>query len=278
MQEKNLNLSGRYYLLQKIGKGGMGEVYKAKDLKKNEIVAVKLLHQNLRHGKYISRFKREAEYLSKLSHSNIIKFYSFQEDEKYVFLVMEYIIGRKIRTHVKLSPKPVEDVLKFAIQICDALTYAHSMHIIHRDIKPENILINSEENVKILDFGIARGIPKETKLTEPGTLIGTVQYLAPEYIQGESLTPLSDLYSLGVTLYELLTEKLPFSEGKSQEVFFPQLFELPTPPTKFNQNIPPELELTLIKLLDKDSAKRFQSAKKLKERLKVISMSYNLNK
>jgi eukaryotic-like serine/threonine-protein kinase len=270
-------LANRYYLLQKIGKGGMGEVYKAKDQIENSIVAIKLLHSHLQFGKYISRFKREAEYLSKLSHPNIVKFYSLEQDEKHIFLVMEYIVGRKIRTHIKNSPTPVEDVLKCAIQICDALDYAHSMNMIHRDIKPENILIDSETNIKILDFGIAKGMPKETKLTEPGTLIGTVQYLAPEYIQGEQLTSISDLYSLGVTLYELLTQQLPFSEGKSNEVFFPQLFETPIPPTKFNKNIPPELELTLIKLLDKSPEKRFQSAKKLKERLKVILMSHSLN-
>ena len=277
MDEHDKNkLAGRYYLVQKIGKGGMGEVFKAKDLLENRIVAVKLLHPHLQFGKYISRFKREAEYLSKLSHPNIVKFYSLEQDEKNIFLVMEYIVGRKIRTYIKLSPAPVEDVLKCAIQICDSLDYAHSMNMIHRDIKPENILIDSELNIKILDFGIAKGMPKETKLTEPGTLIGTVQYLAPEYIQGEQLTSVSDLYSLGVTLYELLTEKLPFSESKSNEVFFPQLFETPVPPTRVNKNIPPELEMTLIKLLDKNPARRFESAKKLKERLKVILMSYSL--
>ncbi|MEQ8191140.1 MAG: SUMF1/EgtB/PvdO family nonheme iron enzyme [Candidatus Eremiobacterota bacterium] len=279
--DKNL-LSGRYKLIQKIGKGGMGEVYKAKDMMSTNqivIVAVKLLHPHLQFGKYISRFKREAEYLSKLSHPNIVKFYSLEQDEKNIFLVTEYIVGRKIRTHIKLSQTPVEDVLKCAIQICDALDYAHSMNMIHRDIKPENILIDTESNIKILDFGMLKGTAKRTtyKGYGPGNLIETVQYLPPEYIQGEQLGSLSDLYSLGVTLYELLTQQLPFPEGKSNEIFFPQLFESPVPPTTVNKNIPPELELTLVRLLDKNPLKRFENAKKLKERLKIILLNHSLN-
>jgi len=284
-------LKDRYYLLQKIGKGGMGEVYKAKDQKTGLVVAVKLLHPHLKSSKNVNRFKREAEYLSRLSHPNIVKFYSFEEDEykedkkteRYIFLVMEYIVGRKIRRHALLSADPIKEVLAFTIEICKALEYAHSMNVIHRDIKPENILITADSKVKILDFGIARRgmmekthIAKETKLTPPGTLLGTIQYLAPEYIQGEELTPLSDLYSLGVTLYELLTEQLPFSEGKSNETFFPQLFEEPSPPTHFNPDIPPELELTILKLLEKKPDRRFESAEKLKSRLTVILKSYEL--
>jgi len=263
-------LLNRYFLLQKIGKGGMGEVYKAKDQVDNKIVAVKLLHSHMQTGKYISRFKREAEYLSKLSHPNIVKFYSFEQDEKAIFLVMEYIVGRKIRNHISLSNDPIKDMIKFAIQISDALEYAHSMNLIHRDIKPDNILINSHLDAKVLDFGIARGLPNETKLTDPGTLIGTVQYLSPEYIQGANLTSMSDLYSFGVTIYELLTQRLPFTEGKSGEVFFPQLYEDPTPPSKYNSKLSGELERIILKLLEKDPAKRFQSAKALKECFKAI--------
>ena len=284
-------LKDRYYLVQKVGKGGMGEVYRAKDLVRKHMVAVKLLHPHLKSNKNINRFKREAEYLSRLSHPNIVQFYSIEEDEQivngkketYIFLVMEYIIGRKMRRHILLSAEPIKDVLNFSIQTCEALEYAHSMNVIHRDIKPENILVSSDMKVKMLDFGIARrglmagtDMPKETKLTAPGTLLGTIQYLAPEYIHGENLSHVSDLYSLGVTMYELLTEHLPFSEGKSNEAFFPQLFEDPSPPSKYNPDIPPELELTILKLLARNPLKRFESAEKLKSRLKVILKSYEL--
>jgi serine/threonine protein kinase len=264
-KDKNI-LVKRYSLIQKIGEGSMGKIYKARDLSTNQTVAIKLLHPELQFGKYIYRFKKVAEDLSKLSHPNIVTFYSLEQDEKNIFLVMEYIVGKKMKTYIEHSSSPMEDVLKCAIQICNALDSAHSMNMIHRDIKPENILINSEANIKILNFGIPQ-FSRKRSLCEVFKPSKDLQYLAPEYIRGEQFTNISDLYSLGVTLYELLTHQLPFSEGKLNEVFFPQLFEVPIPPTKVNKNIPYELELTLIKLLDKTPTRRFENAKKLKERL-----------
>ncbi len=270
-------IAEKYCLLEKTVKGQSGDVYKAKDMDKEKIVALKLFHIHLKDNIYLSHIKREAEYVLSLNleHRNIVKILNFEHHEDYVFLVMEYITGNMIKDYIKQSPSKIRDILNFTIQICDGLDYFHSLNLVYRNIRPEKIFINEDLNVKLLSYGLnlARpGAGKSSRMGMGSFGTGGSQYIPPEYIEGKNFTHLSDLYSLGVTLYELLTDKLPFPDD--EESFFPQLGGKPAPLTEYNRGISGELEGIVLSLLERKPEKRLQSVKELKERINLFAEKY----
>lgn len=206
-----LTLSGRYELLARVGGGGMALVYKARDLLLNRFVAVKVLRQQFTHDDdFVKRFRREAQAAASLSHPNIVSIYDVGQVEDTHYIVMEFIDGANLNEIIRdRAPLQVDEAVKITAQICDALEHAHHNQIIHRDIKPHNILIGNNGRVKVTDFGIARAVTSST-ITQTGSVIGSVHYFSPEHAKGVATGEKSDLYSLGIVLYQMLTGRLPF--------------------------------------------------------------------
>jgi serine/threonine protein kinase len=266
---KGKKLGGRYEIIQLVGGGGMAEVYKARDLKKQQFVAIKVLSNSLSHDlEFIRRFTWEAKATAKLSHPNVVKVFNIGQDQNTHYMVMEYIGGRSLKSLIKhrgfLSPHECIDV---AIQVCDGLSHAHQNGIIHRDIKPHNILCPHEGEYKITDFGISRLVKPHSTFTKTGMVMGSVHYISPEQARGLRVSYPSDIYSLGVVLYEMATGRLPF-DGDENIAIAVQHIQEPVPdPKKFNPMIPDELVKIILKALEKDPAKRYQSAYELKQAL-----------
>ncbi|HPZ10127.1 MAG TPA: serine/threonine-protein kinase [Candidatus Eremiobacteraeota bacterium] len=262
-------LAKRYELMEELGRGRCGIVFLAYDGLQKRNVAIKLLSEISVSPLDVKRFQREASFISKLHHPNIVSFYSFGQWKNIYYIVMEYVKGHFLRDYIKISPHPLLCLIESALQICSALEHAHSKGIIHRDIKPDNILVSSEGVVKILDFSIARNLATEsTRLTGPDSFIGTMAYMSPEQFLGETLTPLADLYSLGVTLYELATDKLPFTAQNIITLIMQHINISPEPPGAINPAIPESFQKIILKLVEKDPAKRYLSLSSLREDLK----------
>lgn len=266
---KGKKLGGRYEIIQLVGGGGMAEVYKARDLKKQQFVAIKILSNSLSHDlEFIRRFTWEAKATAKLSHPNVVKVFNIGQDQNIHYMVMEYIGGRSLKSLIKhrgfLSPHECIDV---AIQVCDGLSHAHQNGIIHRDIKPHNILCPHEGEYKITDFGISRLVKPHSTFTKTGMVMGSVHYISPEQARGLRVSYPSDIYSLGIVLYEMATGRLPF-DGEENIAIAVQHIQDPIPdPKKYNPMIPDELVKIIRKALEKDPAKRYQSAYELKQAL-----------
>ncbi len=256
---------GPYEILAPLGAGGMGEVYKARDTRLDRIVAVKVSKEQ-----FSERFEREARTVAALNHPNICTLYDVGPN----YLVMEYVEGEPLQ-----SAPSVDRVMQYALQIADGVTAAHSKGIVHRDLKPGNILVTPDGRVKILDFGLATLLvaPAPTDatltrgLTDPGTAVGTIGYMSPEQARGETVDARSDLWSLGVIFYELLTGVRPF-EGTTQAVIFEGILsKTPLPPSARNPKIPAEWERIVARLLEKDRATRYQSAQDLLADLRRVN-------
>jgi serine/threonine protein kinase len=256
---------GPYEILAPIGAGGMGEVYKARDTRLDRIVAIKVSKEH-----FSERFEREARTVAALNHPNICTLYDVGPD----YLVMEYVEGEPLQ-----AAPSVERVMEYALQIADGLAAAHSKGIVHRDLKPANIFVTPDGRVKILDFGLATlqaaSAPTDSTLTrgltDPGTAVGTIGYMSPEQARGETVDARSDLWSVGVIFYELLTGVRPF-EGTTQAVIFEGILsKTPVPPSARNPKIPAEWERIVARLLEKDRATRYQSAQDLLADLKRVN-------
>ena len=260
-------LGGRYLLKDKVGTGGMATVYRAQDQVLNRTVAVKImLPQYAGDATFAARFKQEAQAAAGLSSPYIVGVYDWGKDGDTYYIVMEYLRGTDlksgIRSHGALDPKKVAQI---GSQICAALSVAHKHEIIHRDIKPQNIMVLPDGNIKVMDFGIARA--KNSHLTQDNNVLGTAHYVSPEQTRGQELGATSDIYSLGVVMYECATGQVPFDGDDAISVALKQVNELPVPPSQLNPNLDADLERIILRCMEKDPANRFQTADELRQTL-----------
>src|SRR5213078_561365 len=256
----NTLFDGRYRIQRKLGTGGMANVYLAEDEVLGRRVAIKILDD--RHAgddQFIERFRREAKNAASLSHPNIVSIYDRGEAEGTYYIAMEYLDGRSLKELiVARGPAPVNVAIDYARQILAAIRFAHRHGIVHRDIKPHNVLVDAEGRLKVTDFGIARA--GASQMTEAGSIIGTAQYLSPEQAKGAPVDQTSDLYSVGVVLYELLTGVVPFTGDTPVEIAMKHLSTVPEPPSASRAEIPRELDMIVLRALAKDPAERYQSS------------------
>jgi serine/threonine-protein kinase len=262
---------GRYRIQRKLGAGGMADVYLAEDQELGRRIAIKIL--NSRHGnddQFIERFRREAKNAAALNHPNIVSIYDRGEAEDTYYIAMEFLDGRTLKELiVSRGAAPINVAIEYARQILSALRFAHRHGIVHRDIKPHNVLVDGEGRVKVTDFGIARA--GTSQMTETGSIVGTAQYLSPEQAKGGEVDPRSDLYSLGVVLYELLTGKTPFDGETPVEIAMKHLSTAPKPPSKLRPDIPPELDMVVLRALAKNPDERYQSADQMEADLERVA-------
>ncbi|MFD1176179.1 Stk1 family PASTA domain-containing Ser/Thr kinase [Paenibacillus puldeungensis] len=257
-------LGGRYQIIERIGGGGMALVYKAQDILLNRNVAIKVLRQQfVNDEEFIRRFRREAQSAASLSHPNIVSVYDVGQEDEVHYIVMEYVEGQNLNEIIKeRAPLQVDEAVRIASQIADALDHAHHNQIIHRDIKPHNILIGRNGRVKVTDFGIARAVTSAT-ITQTGSVVGSVHYFSPEHAKGVATGEKSDLYSLGIVLYQMLTGRLPFFGESPISVALKHLQEHFDEPRMVNPMIPQSVENIILKSMRKNPAERYQSAKEM---------------
>ncbi|GAX90420.1 Stk1 family PASTA domain-containing Ser/Thr kinase [Effusibacillus lacus] len=257
-------LANRYEILERIGGGGMAIVYRALDTILNRYVSVKVLRQQfVADEEFVRRFRREAQSAASLSHPNVVNIYDVGVEDETYFIVMEYINGKTLKEIIQeRAPLPVVEAVDIAKQICSALQHAHDHQIVHRDIKPHNIMIGKDGHVKVTDFGIARAVTSST-ITHNGSVIGSVHYFSPEQARGAITDVKSDIYSLGVVLYETLTGELPFSGETPISVALKHLQEHFVEPRQINPKIPQSVENIILKALAKNPEVRYQSAKEM---------------
>jgi len=249
-----------YRIIEKIGAGGMGEVYLAEDIKLNRQVALKFLPSHwCRDDAYRARFKREAQAVAQLNHPNIIHVYDVSEYQGQPFFVMELVAGQSLRDLVRGRELSIDRIIELVIQICDGLGAAHEKGVIHRDIKPSNIVIDAYGRPKILDFGLA-AIQGGEQLTKSGSTLGTVRYMSPEQVLGQEVDQRSDLFSLGVVLYELIADRTPFERENEAATLRSITQDNPEPLARYKADAPDELQRTVAKLLEKDPEMRYQLA------------------
>ncbi|MCH8146406.1 MAG: protein kinase [Planctomycetes bacterium] len=280
--EAGTNL-GPYEILSPLGAGGMGEVYLATDSKLDRKVAIKVLPESMTRDKErVARFEREAKLLASLNHSNIAAIHGFDDSDGTRFLVMEYVEGETLGSRLRSGPVAVEDALDIAKQIAAALEAAHGQGVIHRDLKPANVMVTKEGRVKVLDFGLAKlaaagpdasspdDVTMSAPLTGRGMILGTVPYMSPEQLQGEPVDHRTDLFSLGVMLYEMATGQRPFQGKNSASITSSILRDTPRPLHELNGVLPRHLGRIIEHCLEKDAEQRFQSAKDIRNELRAL--------
>jgi len=263
--------AGRYQIIEELGKGGMGKVYRVLDKKLNEEIALKLIKPEIASDKEtIGRFSNELKLARKISHRNVGRMYELMEDEGIHFITMEYVAGEDLKSFIRRSRQlAVGTAVAIGRQVCEGLAEAHRLGVIHRDLKPSNIMIDKEGNVRIMDFGIARSLAAKG-ITGAGIIIGTPEYMSPEQVEGKEADQRSDIYSLGIILFEMLTGHLPFQGDTPLSVAVKQKSERPPDPKSLNAQIPDDLSRIILKCLEKSKEKRFQSADEVQTELAGI--------
>lgn len=270
-----------YRILQQLGMGGMGEVYLAEDTQLGRKVALKFLPADLvadEHAK--KRLLREAQAAAKLDHENICSIYEVGEEDGRTFIVMQYVEGQTLASRIQREPMELKESLDIAVQVADALVEAHSHGIIHRDVKPKNIMLTARNQAKVMDFGLAKAVKErsaleseaetQSLLTEPGAIVGTVPYMSPEQVRGESLDARSDIFSFGAVLYEIVSGHQPFASQSPAATFSSILTRDPPPLARYSRETPPELERIVAKALRKDREERYQTVKDMALDLKEL--------
>ncbi len=257
-------LIGAYKLIEKIGSGGMATVYKAHQARVDRYVALKVLHQMFLDDKnFTARFEREAQIVGRLDHPNIVPIYDYDVQDQQPYLVMKYVEGQTLKERMQERPLSLDEIRYVMDSICDALTYAHQHNVLHRDIKPSNIMIADDGTVYITDFGLARMAHQGESTLSVDTMLGTPHYISPEQAQSEPLDARTDIYALGVILYELVAGRLPFTGESAFAIVHQQIFAAPPLPSQLNPEIKPAVEAVLLKALAKDPQDRYATANEL---------------
>jgi serine/threonine protein kinase/Tfp pilus assembly protein PilF len=264
--------AGRYQIIEELGRGGMGKVYRALDKKLNEEVALKLIKPEIASDKKtLERFSNELKIARKISHKNICRMYELMEDKSTHFITMEYVPGEDLRSFIRRSGQmAVGTTLRIASQVCEGLFEAHKLGVVHRDLKPSNIMIDKQGNAKIMDFGIARSLDAKS-ITGAGVMIGTPEYMSPEQAEAKETDHRSDIYSLGIILFEMLTGQLPFEGDTPLSIAMKHKGEIPKDPRVLNTQIPDALSQTILKCLEKEKEARYSSTEGILKDLTDIS-------
>ena len=258
--EPDTMVDGRYRILRKLGSGGMADVYMAEDQQLGRRLALKVLHRRFAEDEqFVERFRREASSAAGLSHPNVVSIFDRGEWDGTYYISMELVEGRTLKDIVReKGPAPPEAAVDITLQILRAARYAHQRGIVHRDIKPHNVLIDNDGRVRVTDFGIARAGTSD--ITETGSVMGTAQYLSPEQAQGRPVDERADLYAIGIVLYELLTGQVPFDAEQPVTVALKQVSEIPVPPANLVPAIPPAIDAVVMRALEKEPDRRYQTA------------------
>jgi serine/threonine protein kinase/Tfp pilus assembly protein PilF len=253
--------AGRYQIIEELGKGGMGKVYKANDTDIKEKIAIKLIKPEISiDKKTIERFQNELKFARKIRHKNVCQMYDLNREEGTYYITMEYVSGEDLKGFIRRSGQlATGTTIRITKQICEGLSEAHKLGVVHRDLKPSNIMIDREGNGRVMDFGIARSL-KEKGITGAGVMIGTPEYMSPEQVEGKETDLRSDIYSLGIILYEMVTGRVPFEGDTPFSVGVKHKSEAPRDPKELNTQIPENLNSVILKCLEKDREKRYQNA------------------
>ncbi len=266
--------AGRYEIIEELGKGGMGAVYRVEDTQAKEEIALKLIKPEIAaEKKTIERFRNELTTARKIRHKNVCGMYDLNEEKGTHYITMEYVPGEDLKSFLKRSGHlTISKAISISKQVCEGLSEAHGSGVVHRDLKPANIMIDKSGNARIMDFGIARTI-KAKGITGEGVMIGTPEYMSPEQAEAKAVDTRSDIYSLGVILYEMITGRLPFEGGTPLSVAMQHKGETPKDPKEFNPQIPGDLSQLILKCLEKDKEIRYQSAEELQSELENVKKS-----
>jgi serine/threonine protein kinase/tetratricopeptide (TPR) repeat protein len=260
--------AGRYQIIEELGKGGMGKVYKAQDTDLKEKVAIKLLKPEIAADKKtIERFRNELKFARKIRHKNVCQMYDLNKEEGTHYITMEYVDGKDLKSMIRMMGQlSAGKTIYIAKQVCDGLAEAHRLGVVHRDLKPQNIMVDEDGNARIMDFGIARSL-KTKGITATGVMIGTPEYMSPEQVEGKEVDQRSDIYSLGVILYEMVTGKVPFEGDTPFTIGVKHKSETPKAPKELNTQLPDDLNRVILRCLEKDREKRYQSAGEVRAEL-----------
>jgi serine/threonine-protein kinase len=260
--------SGRYEIVRHVARGGMAQVYLARDLLLDRPVALKVLFPELSVDEsFVERFRREAQAAANLSHPNIVSIYDWGQGDRTYFIVMEFIDGYTLSSAIRQGPLDAGRAAHIGLDVASALEFAHRRGVIHRDVKPGNVLIDSSGQVKVTDFGIARAVGAQEGLTQTGSVMGTATYFSPEQAQGHPVDVRSDIYSLGVVLYEMVVGRPPFAGDSPVSIAYQHVRETPVPPAQANPAVPAAYDAVVMKAMAKDPSSRYQTAEELREDL-----------
>lgn len=263
-------IDGRYRVIDRIGSGGMADVFSAEDTHLGRTVALKILHSRFAEDReFVERFRREASSAAGLQHPNVVGVYDRGRYEDTYYIAMEHLEGRTLKEVIEAGEVDIERALAFIREILAAARFAHKRGVIHRDLKPQNVIVDPDGRAKVTDFGIARAGASD--MTQTGSVLGTAHYLSPEQAQGLEVTAASDLYSVGVILYEALTGQLPFEGDSAVAIALKQVSENPSPPSELNPQVPPQLDAVVMRALAKDPERRFQSADEMLSELDAVA-------
>lgn len=273
---RGTTFASRYEIIEELGKGGMGRVYRVEDKKIGEEVALKLIMPAIASDQtMIERFRNELKLARKITHKNVCRMHDFHEEEGIPFITMEYVAGEDLKSFMRSKGKIIEETISIAKQVCEGLAEAHELGVVHRDLKPQNIMIDKKGRARIMDFGIARSI-EAPGVTSSGMMIGTPDYISPEQAEGEEADQRSDIYSLGSILYEMVTGNVPFKGDTALSVALKHKTKIPPDPRKLNPEVPKELSRLILICMEKDRERRYQTAEDLLSDLSNIEEGFPL--